>query len=649
MTDFGRRRRGQLPLVEAAILIALAVALLVIVAQRIFPFWRHAENVVEDTRVVTLGPAAGASRIVLVTITEDTLATLPFRSPVDRRFLARLVEELDRAGVEVLGIDILFDRPTEREGDVALIAALRAFGRPVVLAAADGRHGLDPAQQQYLESFIAAAGARKGLSVLETDSDGVVRRLPEAGPDETRHFAAALADASHIDVLSAERIAYLRPPSGSTDVFPAIPAEVALSLAASRPEFLATVVKGKIVLVGADLPHDDRHRTPLGITGEQPNGLAGVAIHAQALHQLLDGRRIRESAWWSDLALAFVAAAWGAGAATIALATWARIGALLAGLALVWAGGFAVFLWSSLLLPLVGPTVALGLGYGAASAYAYRREHRARAFIRRAFARFVSPAVVEALTREPGRLVLGGERRELTFLVSDVAGFTAHVERLPPAELVSLMNGYFDGLSRIILAQGGTIAKFVGDGVFAFFGAPLEQPDHAARAMAAALAIDRFAETFRRSHEGFGATRVGVHTGVAVVGNFGGSERFDYTALGDPANTAARLESSNKYTGVRIAVSAATARAVPGVVFRPIGALVLKGKSEALEAFEPVSDGLSPSALERYRIAYDRLAGGDEGAAEAFRDLAASDPLAAFHLARLSRGERGVRIAFEAK
>ena len=165
------------------------------------------------------------------------------------------------------------------------------------------------------------------------------------------------------------------------------------------------------------------------------------------------------------------------------------------------------------------------------------------------------------------------------------------------------MNEYFDGTCEIILDHGGTIEKFVGDALHVMFNAPLDQPDHQQRAVACALALDAFCQAFvvhQRSRKiNFGVTRIGVNTGVTVVGNFGGANRFDYSATGDAINTAARLESVNKQIGTRVCVSGTTIEHCHGVPCRPVGELVLKGKSESVAAFEPMSSSEDFSAHRR--------------------------------------------------
>ncbi len=223
--------------------------------------------------------------------------------------------------------------------------------------------------------------------------------------------------------------------------------------------------------------------------------------------------------------------------------------------------------------------------------------------------------------------------------------------------LVPLLNQYLDGLCGVMFKHGATIDKIVGDAVVSFFNAPIAQADHAARAVAAALEADAFGQAFviDQAAKGLtvGITRVGVHSGMAVIGNFGGERFFDYTAHGDMVNTAARLESVNKHLGTRVCISGATAAGCPDVQFRPVGTLVLKGKKEGIDVFEPLQDGEAvTAAVAAYREAFDLMRDGDAGAREAFERIVEAhpdDPLARFHLRRLDNGESGTTIVMEEK
>lgn len=284
-------------------------------------------------------------------------------------------------------------------------------------------------------------------------------------------------------------------------------------------------------------------------------------------------------------------------------------------------------------------------------------EKRQKRFIREAFSRFVAPAVVDELIADPERLNLGGKRQELTVVFTDLADFTALIENAEPADVLPVLNRYLDSLCQIVLDHGGTIDKIVGDALHAFFGAPLEQPDHPARAMACVLALDAFGHAFVEEEDaralGFGITRIGVHTGTAVVGNFGGDAFFDYTAHGDVVNTAARMESVNKHLGTRVCVTGDTARRCPEVRFRPVCTLVLKGKSTGVEAFEPLAEAAAVAPETRaYLEAFRLMEAGDPKAPAAFRRLSGTfpdDPLAAFHARRLGAGEKGSTVVMDEK
>src|SRR5271170_4540449 len=224
-----------------------------------------------------------------------------------------------------------------------------------------------------------------------------------------------------------------------------------------------------------------------------------------------------------------------------------------------------------------------------------REARRRQAEAERAHAslsRYFSPKLAERLASDADAIDLRGQRREIATLFTDIASFTALVETLEPSVLGPLLNEYLTGMTDIVFAHDGTVAKIVGDGLHVLFGAPGEQPDHAYRAVACALALDEYAQSFRdRCHQkgiSLGVTRIGAHAGPAIVGNFGGSRFFDYTAYGDTINVAARLEAANKQLGTRICVSAALADKVNGFQGRPVGDLMLRGRTETIRALEPL-------------------------------------------------------------
>jgi class 3 adenylate cyclase len=288
-----------------------------------------------------------------------------------------------------------------------------------------------------------------------------------------------------------------------------------------------------------------------------------------------------------------------------------------------------------------------------------REARRRQAEAERAHAslsRYFSPQIASRLACADGESDgMEVHWREIATIFTDITGFTSLVETVAPEVLGELLNEYVGGMTDVVFAHQGTVAKIIGDAIQVLFNAPEDQPDYAARAVACAHDLDSWAEDFRKRWKvkavNFGLTRIGVHAGPALVGNFGGGRFFDYTAYGDTINTAARLEAANKFLGTRICVSATIAGGVPEFQGRPIGDLMLRGRSEPLRAFEPLQPAdFQVRAVAQYSEAFAKLEAGDATAMPAFAALVGShadDPLAGFHLKRLLNGAKGVRMQLE--
>ena len=256
----------------------------------------------------------------------------------------------------------------------------------------------------------------------------------------------------------------------------------------------------------------------------------------------------------------------------------------------------------------------------------FYKEEQQRRQIRNAFGHYLSPSIVDEIARHPHRLKLGGEVREISSLFTDLEGFTMLSESFEAENLVDLINQYLDGICQIIIKHDGTVDKIIGDAVHAIFGAPQYTKLHAQKAVDCALAIDEFSKQFihQQLKKGFelGATRIGVNSGQAVVGNFGGQVRFDYTAYGDTVNTASRLESANQFLGTHICVSKATADLCQNHLFRPIGQLSVKGKTDQVMVFEPIPKDAEPAGyLDQYKQAFTYLKQNDLQAVELLKQI----------------------------
>lgn len=274
-----------------------------------------------------------------------------------------------------------------------------------------------------------------------------------------------------------------------------------------------------------------------------------------------------------------------------------------------------------------------------------------RDYIRHAFSRYVSPNRVQYLIDNPDSLALSGEYHECSFVMTDLAGFTTLMENYQPHECVALLNSYLEAMIDIVFRYHGTLDKIVGDALVIIFSAPIVQPDHCQLALECAMALDACAMQFvaDKDNQGikFGVTRIGVCTGRVLIGNFGGKNMFDFGALGDPINTAARLESVNKQFGTRICVAESTLSQSKNIRARPIGWLILKGKHEKIKAFELLTEEQFNTPLTcDYLVAYQKMDTESADALAAFTALVENypdDTLSRYHYDRLLQRSTFVR------
>lgn len=479
-----------------------------------------------------------------------------------------------------------------------------------------------------LDLLRAKASGIGSFSVSNDDKEGIVRRVPLIISDGSELYPSLVTEA--LRVAQGERGLVIRATGASGEADTGEPAVNALKIGAFRPPTtsagelwlyfnsdqkhperyvsahhlfdpgkaagLAPLLEGQIVFVGTSaVGLRDIRATPLG---EQ---VPGVSIHAQAVEQIIFGQFLSRPDWADG---AEVIATFAAGAILIlALPAIGSIGTAILGSLIISGligGSVYLFLQDGLLIDPIYPSVTTILVFAASTALLYFLTEREKRFVRQAFSQYLSPDLVTQLEKAPEQLALGGEIRPMTILFMDIRGFTPISEQLTPEELVSFLNTLLSPLSDAIQAEGGTIDKYIGDSIMAFWNAPLPVPDHAEKACRAGLAmlkvVDRLnaEDAFGFKARGLKAQSVqigiGLNSGEACVGNMGSARRFNYSVIGDAVNVASRIESSCKAVGAELLVSQETRDAAPGLAYLEAGEIPLKGKSEPIKLFALVGD-----------------------------------------------------------
>ena len=583
-------------------------------------FYRTAERTLEQD-----------PRIVMVTYNDETLQQLGKRSPLDRRMLARALTTIDAMNPRAIGIDILIDQAQPEDGE--LIAAFRSLRAPTRLAFASNAANPDQIeywQEEFLRGFLRRLqpGQTRPTSIrTETDlADDVIRRWPRQAPNLPPLLANAMTD-DHPEFRGyARSIDFRLPATGEDDevtVFANLPIQTVVELG----EALRPAIEGRYVLIGGDIRDIDQYGTPMSqFTGRRMNGME---VHAHMLAQQLDGRMPALIPGWALWLAAGLVVAAGMLTGALEVRGWRLVLAMLVQVALI---AFLPFQLQAMDvdtidLPAVGWGVGWLLAFMGAGAAARAVGSEQRRFAQSALGKYLPPDVANEIMRDPERLALKGEKTRIYALFTDLEGFTKLSHAITPETLSRLLNTYLDLMSDIVLKHGGTLDKFVGDALVTFWGAPIARPDDADRAVRAGRAMYEAGEAFRRSAGAdvppIGCTRVGLHRGEAIVGNFGGEGRIQYTALGDAMNTAARLESANKALKTTMLVSDEAKRESSLDFFRPMGRIVLSGRATPVEVWEPVP-GMDPALRAELDDLWRRFEAGEAGALVQLESIAAA-------------------------
>ena len=590
-------------------------------------------------------------QVVMVEIDQQSLTALSEKGiqwPWPRQVYVPLVEVCARAGSKGIVFDIIFSEPSSygREDDLAFAEAIQKAGSvflPMILSSRPGegqdasslgrfgiRHPESAPEFRAARSFILpvpelVAGVRGlGNVILSPDRDGVYRavslftRLGESVfPSLT---VAPLLDRLEFkkgEVFLDGRGLFLNPEGqlmlhfyGKDFQFPRLGALDLLSAYQSPEHPLAEKVRGMIknryVLVALTAPglYDLK---PTAVTSVSP----GAYVHGMLLSNLLNGDHLREVDGKWKYALMFLLGSVLGYAVLVTVSFWKNTLVFLL-FVLGWpAVSMASFFSQDAWIGFLSYEIAFFLVFGMTSTYSYNTEGKKRRVIRQLFSCYMSEVLVKELEANPQKATLGGDRRFITIFFSDLANFTTLSERFEPERIVSLLNEYFTEMSQVILDSQGVIDKYQGDGIMAFWGAPIPLEAHAARACLAALEcqvrMNKINESLSREGIPPLSMRIGLHSGDAVVGNMGSAQRFDYTIIGDNVNLASRLEGVNKQFGTKVIISETTyQQAGDRIEARELDLIAVKGKEKPIRIYELLGGkGNLKEEQKKWKILYE--------------------------------------------
>lgn len=516
------------------------------------------------------------SRIVIVSIDDESIQRIG-QWPWPRAVFAEALENLAHYDPIVVGIDVLFSEQSRLGAidDEFLARTLAGLSYPVVLPF-EQKEG---APLVPLSLFADQQSVSTGYVNLALDRDGVVRNIPFfEGVRPFGYEVAARADSptefTRLNLVKNERIVYAAPPGAIRRV----PFWRLLSDSDSLD------LEGSIVFIGATAPSlQDTKPTPFSRGEEMP----GVEIQAHVANMVLSGY------WLESLPLGKMTG-WIFAAAfaplIIGFVTRRKFLPFLGGNAVIgflYLVGAIILFERGIVANIIHPQMAWLLSTVTLGGYRYWTSEKEKRAMRELFSKYVSDSVLAEILRDPARVQLGGEEKEITVFFSDIRGFTTLSEQTQPKELVSILNRYFTEMTEEVLKAGGVVDKYIGDAIMAFWGAPLDDESQADHAVQASRAMIKKLETLNEQFRNQGTPEInigiGIYTGPAIVGNVGSAKRFDYTVIGDTVNAASRLEGLNKEYKTQIIIGESTKNKLKGSYnLRSLGQATVKGRKESI-------------------------------------------------------------------
>ncbi len=584
-------------------------------------FLRNLENRTLDLRFLSRGSEAKRSPELLVILLDDE-AVLEYgkRSPTPRKLIADLIDKTLESGAKAVGVDVIFDRSYNKEEDEYLVSKLQKHKDKVVLVSEKPDRS---EEHKVLEIF--SQNTLIGFTRTIAYDDEVYRWMDFGNKNDNFSFAQQiyrLVEKKSPPLNEVQLLDFKEGPIRADQ-------EAWVStISASTVKFLPQeFFKDKVVFIGSGIAEHlgDVFLTPFSRSYNNYKKAFGVEYHAIAYCMLKQGvsynqvsPKIQLITLISITLISYITAIYGS--LLISLFTFSF-------LQIAWICASFYFFNNYLMLPIVTPIFVMTCGFLISQAFIYMMEGRQLKFLQFAFKQYLPPDLVQGLIRGEQNIQLGGDKRELTLFFSDLANFTSTSEKMSPEDLVKILNLYFDEMTKIAFEYGATLDKFIGDAMMLFWNAPQETHDHASKSITTALAmLERFKQLKENELKNLPETglRVGIHTGDVIVGNTGSSLRFDYTAIGDAVNTAARLESFNKQLGTECLVSENTMKkvqlegnSIDKITWIDVGSFQLKGKGDSTKLFamnpfyskensKKYSEALNKAMVNFYAFDFDR-------------------------------------------
>ncbi|MBW3002655.1 adenylate/guanylate cyclase domain-containing protein [Candidatus Woesearchaeota archaeon] len=523
------------------------------------------------------GGKAPLDAITIVAIDDKSLQEIG-RWPWNRTVFATTIQNINSS--KTIGIDVAFFEESEEDETLGAVLSEKII-IPIEFTSF-AKENDKIIGKRILKPVPELNKAQTGYVNIVTDKDGVTRAVNMDISDEHENFAQAVYKHYWGKELPEKSSRFLVNFVGEPGSFKYYSLTDVYNGRTDPDEF-----KNKLVLIGATSPdmHDDYF-----VPTSKGKAMPGVEIHANTIQTMINKDFLQEQPKWSVVLLMLIISL------LIAFAIYKfriKITTIIVPIILIACLFLAIYAFEyGVIMNLVFVPLAIVSTYTFEVVYLYSAEKKEREKTMGAFSKYVSPAVVDELMKDPSKLKLGGARKEITVFFSDIRGFTTISEKLSPEKLVHILNEYLTAMTDIVMKHEGVVDKYIGDAIMAFWGAPMKQPNHAEMACSTSVdMIKKLGELQKKwAAEKFPEIKIGIglNTGHAVIGNMGSYERFDYTAMGDTINLGSRLEGLTKVYGVNILASESTKKAAKGFVFRKLDLVRVKGKNKPITIYELV-------------------------------------------------------------